>query len=88
MQPNGWFFSPMNQRDLKLRLRGMTVVRTIPAVAARIAWAALIVVPLSTAPKLLGADSGTPSSTSSASLSADQVVDNLVRKNQIGRAHV
>src|SRR5258706_2518863 len=59
-----------------------TLFRSIPAVAARIAWAALIVVPLSTAPKLLGADSGTPSSTSSTSLSADQVVDNLVRKNQ------
>jgi len=56
----------------------MTVLRTIPTVIATIAWAALI-----TVPKLVAADSGTPSpSKSSPSLSADQVVDNLVRKNQ------
>ncbi len=61
----------------------MTDLRTIPAVTAIVGWAALIVVPLIAVPKVVGADSGTPSSsTSSASLSADQVVDNLVRKNQ------
>jgi hypothetical protein len=56
----------------------MTVVRTICTVIAPLALAALI-----TAPKLVGADSGalSPSITGS-SLSADQVVDNLVRRNQ------
>jgi hypothetical protein len=56
----------------------MTVVRKIRTVIALVALAALI-----TAPKLVSADSGAPSSSiASASLSADQVVDNLVRKNQ------
>lgn len=41
-----------------------------------IAWLALI-----TVPKLVGADSGAPTVTTS-SLSSDQVVDNLVRRNQ------
>ena len=76
----------------------MTVVRTIPRKAAIMAAAALsvislavfplIVLPLTAVlliavPKLVGEDSGTPpGSKSSPSLSADQVVDNLVRKNQ------
>jgi hypothetical protein len=76
----------------------MTVLRTIPTVIATTARAALSAVPLITVPliivslitvsliivpKLVAADSGTPSpSKSSPSLSADQVVDNLVRKNQ------
>jgi hypothetical protein len=56
----------------------MTVVRTIRTVIALVALAALI-----TAPKLVGADSGALSSSiASAPLSADQVVDNLVRKSQ------
>src|SRR5712691_7473972 len=56
----------------------MTVVRTIRTVIALVALAALI-----TAPKLVGADSGALSSAiASAPLSADQVVDNLVRKSQ------
>jgi len=51
-------------------------MRTIRTVIALVALAALI-----TAPKRVGA--GAPSSpTASASLSVDQVVDNLVRKNQ------
>jgi hypothetical protein len=56
----------------------MAVLRTIRTVTALLAWGALLAVP-----KLLGDDSGAPlSSTRSTSLSADQVVDNLVRKNQ------
>jgi hypothetical protein len=56
----------------------MTVVRTIRIVIALVALAALI-----TAPKLVGTDSGALSSSiASAPLSADQVVDNLVRKSQ------
>jgi len=56
----------------------MTVVRTIRTVIALVALAALI-----TAPKLVGADSGALSSSiASAPLSAEQVVDNLVRKSQ------
>ena len=56
----------------------MTVLRTIPMVIALAAGAAVI-----TAPKLVAADSGASSTaTASTSLSADQVVDNLVRKNQ------
>jgi hypothetical protein len=76
----------------------MTVVRTILRGIAKIAAAALSVIPSSVillrlilwsavlliaVPKLIGEDSGTPApSKSSPSLSADQVVDNLVRKNQ------
>ena len=45
--------------------------------------ALLVLVALSTGPRLLAAELGPPSSsTESGSLSADQVVDNLVRKNQ------
>ena len=55
----------------------MTVVRTIRTVIALVALA------LITAPKLVGADSDPPSaSVATAPLSADQVVDNLVCKNQ------
>jgi hypothetical protein len=77
-----------NERSVKLRLTRMTILRTIPTVTATIARAPLITVPLIAVsliivPNLVGADSGTPSpSKSSPSLSADQVVDNLVRKNQ------
>lgn len=56
----------------------MTVLRTIRIVTALIGWVALI-----SGPNLLGADSGARSSSiPSTPLSADQVVDNLVRKNQ------
>src|SRR6266567_5502159 len=55
----------------------MTVSRTIRTLIALFALAAV-----STAPKLLGAQGGPSSSTSNAALSADQVVDNLVRRNQ------
>ena len=51
---------------------------SIPIVIALIAWAALIPVP-----KLMSADSGSaPPTLPPISLSADQVVDNLVRKTQ------
>jgi hypothetical protein len=56
----------------------MTVVRTIQSVIALVALAALI-----TVPRLVGADSDPLSSAvATAPLSADQVVDKLVRKNQ------
>jgi len=56
----------------------MTVVRTIRTVIALVALAALI-----PAPKLVGADLGALSSSiAGAPLSADQVVDNLVRKSR------
>ena len=58
-----------------MRLSWMAVLRKICIVIALIGWVALIPVP-----KLTCADSG--ASISSISLSADQVVDNLVRKNQ------
>jgi hypothetical protein len=55
----------------------MTVVRTIRTVIALVALA------LITAPKLVGADSDPPpASVATAPLSLDQVVDNLVCKNQ------
>jgi len=67
----------IREPDVKLRLSRMTVLRTLRIMTALIGWAALIIVP-----NMVGADSGTPSSSiSSAPLSADQVVDNLVRKN-------
>jgi len=63
--------------EVKLRLSPMTVFRTLRITTVLISWVALIIIP-----KMVGADSGTPSSSiSSAPLSADQVVDNLVRKN-------
>jgi hypothetical protein len=56
----------------------MTAVRTIRTVIALVTLAALI-----TAPRLVGAGAGPLSSSiASAPLSADEVVDNLVRKNQ------
>jgi hypothetical protein len=56
----------------------MTVVRTIRAVIGMLTLAAL-----STAPPLVGADSSTLSpSMADPGLSTDQVVDNLVRRNQ------
>jgi hypothetical protein len=76
-----------NERGVKLRLSRMTALRTIPTVIPIIARA-LMVVPLIAVllicvPILVGADSRTSTpSKSSPSLSADQVVDNLVRKNQ------
>lgn len=61
-----------------MSFRRMTFFQTIRIVTALMGWVVLIPVP-----KLAGADSGAPSSsTSSASLSTDQVVDNLVRNNQ------
>jgi len=53
----------------------MTLLWTIRIFIVVIGWVTLI-----TVPNLVGADSGAP--TVSTSLSADQVVDNLVRKNQ------
>jgi hypothetical protein len=54
-----------------------TTVRTIRSLMTLVALAALI-----TAPQCVAADSGSlPSSTAAAPLTADQVVDNLVRKN-------
>src|SRR5271157_1036965 len=58
----------------------MTVVRTIQSVISLVALAALI-----TVPRLVGGDSDPDplsSAVATAPLSADQVVDNLVRKNQ------
>jgi hypothetical protein len=56
----------------------MTVLRTIRIAIAVVGWVALIPVP-----NLAGVDSGAlDPATSSPSLSVDQVVDNLVRKNQ------
>ena len=56
----------------------MTLVRTIQSLIALVALAALI-----TAPRLVGADSNPlSSSVATAPLSADQVVDTLVRRNQ------
>jgi hypothetical protein len=56
----------------------MTAMRTIRAVIAMATVTALV-----TAPMVAGADSGSTSSSIARSpLSADQVVDNLVRKNQ------
>lgn len=55
----------------------MTVVRTILTVIALVALAALI-----TGPRLVGAEGAPSSPMANASLSADQVVDNLIRRNQ------
>jgi hypothetical protein len=83
MQPHGAIASLTNhERDVKFRLIRMPALRTIPAtiptVIAILAWATLNPVP-----RLAASDSGTPSaSKSTTSLSAEQVVDNLVRKNQ------
>src|SRR5208337_2999591 len=79
MQPYGSFASLSNpERPVTLRLSQMRVLRAIRIVTTLIGCVALI-----TVPKLLGADSGAPlSSIPSTSLSTDQVVDNLVRKNQ------
>jgi hypothetical protein len=69
MQPHSTCASP---RDRK------RPPSSIPVVIALLSWVALI--PL---PKLMSADSGSaPPSLPPISLSADQVVDNLVRKNQ------
>jgi hypothetical protein len=75
----GEFVYLMNrERAVKPNPDRITVLRTTRTVIALIAWGTLI-----TVPKLVGAGSGGPSSSiSSSSLSADQVVDNLVRKNQ------
>jgi hypothetical protein len=64
--------------DVIPRLSRMRVLRTIHIVTILIGWGAL-----TTVPQVLGADSEAPrSSIPSPSLSADQVVDNLVRRNQ------
>ena len=60
---------------VKMRLGRMTAVQKICIVTALIGWVALIPVP-----KVACADS--EASISSTALSADQVVDNLVRRNQ------
>jgi membrane peptidoglycan carboxypeptidase len=67
----------MNRADIRLRPRHVAVLPTIPVVAL-LGWMALTAVPQ----QLVGADSRTPvPSIASTSLSADQVVDNLVRRN-------
>jgi hypothetical protein len=73
------FDSVMNlEQDLRLWLSRMAVPPTIRTVIALMALGSLTMVP-----KLVGADSGAPlPSRTSTCLSADQVVDNLVRKNQ------
>jgi len=55
----------------------MKVERTIPSVIALLALAALI-----SAPKPVGAEQEAQSAVAGAPLSADQVVDNLIRRNQ------
>jgi hypothetical protein len=66
------------ERDVKLRLSGKAVRRGIRTTIVLTAWLALI-----TVLELVGADSGAPSSSiTGTSLSVDQVVDNLVHKNQ------
>ena len=63
---------------VKQKLNQVTVVRTSRTVVALVALSALL-----TAPNLAGADLRAPSSSIvSAPLSADQVVDNLIHKNQ------
>lgn len=64
-------------RDTYLRLTRATFLPTIRTVTVLMGSVALI-----TASNLVALDSGTPPSTSTTSLSLDQVVDNLVRKNQ------
>jgi membrane peptidoglycan carboxypeptidase len=77
MQPHRSFVSPLNRTDIRLRPRRVAVLPTLPVVAL-IGWMALAAVPQ----QLVGADSRTPvPSIASTSLSADQVVDNLVRRN-------
>ena len=69
MQPHSTCASPRDRKGPS---------SSIPIVIALIGWVALIPVP-----KLMSADSGSaPPSLPPISLSADQVVDNLVRKNQ------
>src|ERR1700751_1125192 len=70
-----WLLWFADREVSKMRLSRMTVVRKICIVTALITWMALIPVP-----KVACADS--EASISSTALSADQVVDNLVRRNQ------
>jgi hypothetical protein len=78
MQSYGSSASRMNREpDAKLRLSGMAVLWRIRTTIVLTAWVALIAVP-----ELVAADSGAPSSSTTSSLSVDQVVDDLVRKNQ------
>src|ERR1700722_6497978 len=66
------------QQEHRLRLSRMALPRTICIVIALMALGSLTMVP-----KLVGADSGAPlPPMTNTCLSADQVVDNLVRKNQ------
>src|SRR5260370_29067189 len=79
MQPHWTCASPRNRnRDVKLGVNRTKSPSSTRIVIALIGWVALIPVP-----KIMSADSGTPPpSVPPTSLSADQVVDNLVRKNQ------
>jgi hypothetical protein len=79
MQPRRSFASLMiRERERQIEVCRMMVFRIICTVIAAIAWAAPI-----TVQKLVAEDSKKPSSSiTNAPLSADQVVDNLVRKNQ------
>jgi membrane peptidoglycan carboxypeptidase len=76
MQFHGPFASLLNhERDVQPRLDRIRAHQAIHTIIAFTAWVALILIPV---PKLVAADSGASTSTS---LSADQVVDNLVRRN-------
>ncbi len=76
MQFHGPFASLLiHERDVQPRLGRIAAHRTIRTMFVFTAWVALILTPV---PKLVAADSGASTSTS---LSADQVVDNLVRRN-------
>jgi hypothetical protein len=87
MQPHGSFASLSdNKRVVKLKLSRMTVrtalIVTLPIIVLPIA-VLLMILPLIAVPKLFAADSGKPAASKSTPvLSVDQVVDNLVRKNQ------
>ena len=84
MQPDGSFAHLKNRdRDAYLRLHRATLLPKIRTVIALIGGVALLVIPKISVPNLVAADSGTRTpSIPTTSLSTDQVVDNLVRKNQ------
>jgi hypothetical protein len=84
MQPDGSFAHlTKRDRDAYLRLHRAKFLPKIRTVIALIGGVALLVIPNISVPRLAAADSGTPApSIPTPSLSADQVVDNLVRKNQ------
>jgi len=66
-----------SRMDLRLRLRRKRVVQSIRTAFALMVWVQLV-----TVPELANADSDLSPPSTSTSLSEDQIVDNLVRKNQ------